>query len=260
MGLRNMRHLTMLVLGCMLLNNPTSPKPLDLEKIVKINQENLVVFEERIPGQLEKYIDPKSDKLVYLIPDTYDLVGLGYFRYKTALKNVMQYIVDKKDVRMIGVEGFEGEWKGREELKRFLDDVVNGKEQPENILTRILPPLFLEIKDPEKFYSFGVDDFDLIEESERLEFQMTMAKELEDIRKLNRERVKNMRLRGHIPANNLVDEMEKTGHKLAILPFRNDYIPYIKTQLIDRGVSWIYTDPLDFMEEVYGKQWMEEIE
>ncbi|RLC37230.1 hypothetical protein DRH29_02600 [candidate division Kazan bacterium] len=221
-------------------------------------------------GSLKIYVKPDSNKFVYFIMDTHALLPDHIYKEENApiqycIASLMEYLAEEKGVRMIGIEGYEGELKGKEyfrELKEAAKEVM--EEMPpdkemKDALKWIIAPYALEILEPDKFYTFGVDDKKLQEEYESYFKRMKeIANETvkfdsnekinalyKEVLELDRKMNENKRKRGINAVRIFLEEMDRKGYKKGILVFGRGHRKEIEEEL-EKNCSYELFDPVLF--------------
>ena len=226
-------------------------------------------------GSLKIYVKPDSDKFVYFIMDTHAVLHNDIFNdyiYKEenapiqyCIASLMEYLAEEKGVRMIGIEGYEGELKGKEyfkELKEAVKEVmeeVPSDKEIKDALKWIVAPYALEILEPDKFYTFGIDDKKLQEEYEsyfkrmreivnetaKFDSNEKINALYKEVLELDMKMDENKRKRGINAVRNFLKEMNRKGYKKGILVFGGGHREEIEEEL-QKNCSYELFDPLLF--------------
>jgi hypothetical protein len=230
-----------------------------------------VIATESAPIQiqrgLKRYVKPDSDKIVYIIMDSHAISGVygeENMPIQHRITSLMEYLAEERGVRMIGIEGYEGELDGREYLERIKEAMkkqiqeMPSDEELKDALKWVIAPCAPEILEPDKFYTFGVDDVKLQEEydgcfermkeisREMLEAGSNHEKLYKEILELDKRMEENKDERSRTAVRNFLKEMDRKGHKKGILVFGEEHMEEMKSEF-EENCSYELFDPLMFI-------------
>jgi len=222
------------------------------------NIEN-IIRDTKLLGEVGRSINPKSDKLVYLIPDKHSKVGNVEIpeneSYQENVLLTMVHLAENYGVKMIGTEGnLIGEIDGSG------ISLPESNSEKEYVLSEIFKkhaPHALEILDPEYFHTYGIEDSTLINKAMKLNDRMLSmfekdSTQTDEFSEIYGDFLRNAQQRSNASIKNLLEEMDSKGYKSTMVPFGADHLQDMKYELVKKGVSLIEIDPEKFVQEQYG--------
>ncbi|MFC1710938.1 hypothetical protein ACFLZJ_02165 [Nanoarchaeota archaeon] len=234
-----------------------------------------IPYRQKLPGEIKSNIIPGSNRLVYVIPDRHAYTILGRHDenvpYQRSIVALMNYLGEKQEVKMIGLEGEYREVDGHYLRKDLIDEDLSFEEAADTLISYDSGSA-LEFLNPDHFYSVGLENpflhfrgFEIALEIEDLKKILLDSKNtnektsiLNKLGKLEKKRVKNLDRRDAHSIKKLIAEMKFHDFDKAMILFGAKHLPKLQKELEKYKTSWISLNPPKFVDEYYFENSLQE--